>query len=364
MRRILYIMISILSIASVSCKRDALTYSYDPRCEIEFQLDWSGMETAPTGMSIYCYPVDGGTPTTLQSNTITSATVKLSQGVYNILIFNQIPSDFGTITFEGLSSYETACVTAVSTKSSWYASKSSDDTLVRDPEALSVATYEGFEVTENDIREVLGLQALEDEGGETKSGPDKILSLTPRKVDKQTRVRIRISQIQYIYSTRASIYGMASGYNFSTQKSNTSMVTHLLEDWTTTFFDEDDGYIVLDENLDREGEVEITFSNFGLPDQTTMSRSSSSWSGSMSLEILLADRRTIYSQEIDLSDKASSESRADLDLDLYIDIGYSGDEDDQPLTLPEVVPEGEDESGFSVDVSDWGDVENVVIPMK
>ncbi|MFR9592891.1 MAG: DUF5119 domain-containing protein, partial [Rikenellaceae bacterium] len=198
MKKLLYI-IGICLVA-LSCERRELTYDYSPYCEVLVNVDWSNMSETPTGMTIRAYPQDGGEPTVLQSNTITSGTLKLPAGVYNILVFNQIPSDFGTVEFRGLDKWETAEVYAAEQTStaSWTASKSDDALVVREPEDVAVATYLDVEICEDCINKSTEQYKLTGERIVIAT-----LDLKPKVVVKRTLVRVKVDGISNLLSTRA-----------------------------------------------------------------------------------------------------------------------------------------------------------------
>ncbi|MFR9660926.1 MAG: DUF5119 domain-containing protein, partial [Rikenellaceae bacterium] len=117
-----------LALAMIACTRRELTYSYQPTVSVAITADWSDMSEAPTGMSIYCYPESGAAPTIVQTNNTAEATVSLAEGVYSILIFNQIPSDYGTVSFSGMDSFESASIGAISAETLQALKSDSDDT--------------------------------------------------------------------------------------------------------------------------------------------------------------------------------------------------------------------------------------------
>ncbi len=365
MRRILYIIgIAVIALAALSCERRALTYDYDPTLFVDIELDWSDMSTAPTGVSVYCYPEDGGDPIVTISNTISNVTVELGSGLYNILVFNQIPSDYGTIIFEGMNNFSTASINAVSSSTlQGLTGKSDSDEIARDPEEVAAATYLQYEVTEEAISESVELKSK----GGTKSSPViyETISLAPQVVIKNTQVKIRVLGIYNYSSATAKLYGMATGYNFSQAKSHSDMTTHLLEDWSSTAYDYDI----------TQGEVSIVFSCFGLPGQSASSQVSdyATWEGVLDVDITLVDLKTVISESIPLHDKITStdqtkadddtEANLDVGIDINISSGYGLTDDDDPITLPDVEPAGSGSSGFDATVDDWGDEEVTDIPI-
>ncbi len=391
MKKLLY-MIGICLVA-LSCERRELTYDYNHTVAVLINLDWSDMSAAPTGMSIYCYPEDGGSATIVQTNNISSASLQLSAGVYNILVFNQIPAEYGAVVFDGLESFETAQISSVATASTWATSRA-DGELIREPEDVAAATYTGLVVSEDDVRATVALKSS------TKGdiAPLATISLTPRVVTKVTSVRIRLSAIYNHLSTRATLYGMATGYHFFNQKSHSEMVTHALESWTLESYEDDP----------TEGEIRAYFTSFGLPDLTTTTRAETKavysrsgesegegaaaeldatrvyedWGGVLDIEILLVDNSTTVTESIPLADKIvvvaeDDDSKSDDDVSTELDVNVnvnvnvdiniaSGfDEDgsgtDTSIVLPDVTPEGSTGGGFQASVDDWGNSQNVDI---
>ncbi len=359
MRQIVYIIFSCALLCS--CVRRELTYSYNPTVEIVINADWSDMSEEPSGMSVYCYPDDGGSPVIKQTNSVNSTTVSLGVGEYKILVFNQIPSDFGTINFNYMDDYEQAEVTAASTTSKWYASKSDDEELVRDPEELAIATYHTVDVTQAAVDEVLGLTEKY-EGTDMEIEPYIIIYVEPKVVIKTTRVTVAIDGIDNLASVRSTLTGMASGYDISEQTTHASYATHLLESWSIINIEEFDV---------TQGDIVAYFTCFGLPEITVQTRDvDSSWGGTIYLDYLLVDLATIVSSEHLLYDKTtlitndedatnrsdSEESEIDdADVDISIDI-------DDGVSLPDVEPVGGSSGGFDAQVDEWTGEEKVELP--
>lgn len=356
MKRILYILFCLSLFAS--CQRRELTYSYDPTVEILLTADWSDMSVAPTGMSVYCYPESGESPTIKQTNDIDSVILNLGVGEYKILVFNQIPSDFSYILFSGLDDYETAEVYAASTTSKWYVSKATED-LVANPDELAVATYHSVTVTQEVVNEILGLREKPDYSAED-AEPYLVINVTPKVVIKTTRVTLSLAGIHNLTSVRSTLYGMSTGYHFSSQATHSDYATHLLESWSRTLYDWDV----------TKGEIVAYFTCFGLPETTVETRQvDESWGGTIHVEMLLVDNSTIVYRDYDLYDKTTllyedSSAKSDDDTPQYddsdVDISIDIEDDD---ALEDVMPEGGSSGGFSGEVTDWEDEQQVGMDM-
>ncbi len=365
MKKILYIIC--VCLVTISCERRTLTYSYNPTVEVVVNVDWSDMSVAPEGLSIYCYPETGESPTIKivnltsdeQAAMASSTTINLGVGEYKFLVFNQTPSEFSSINFSGMSSYESAEVYASNTTSRWYVSKS-EETLVVDPDELAAATYHSVEITQEAIDEVLGLREKYIDTDE-QIEPYATIDLAAAVVIKTTRVTVKLNGINNLSSVRATLYGMATGYNFSTQTSHSDYATHLLESWSIAKYAEDV----------TKGEIVAYFTCFGIPGTTTETRVlDSSWGGTMHLEMLLVDLSTItetdhvlhdkttlmYDDVINKSDEDDSTTQYDdSDVDISVDV-------DDDITLDDVMPEGGSSGGFDASVGNWEDEQQVEIP--
>ncbi len=316
------------------------------------------MSKTPTGLSIYAFPENGGKPTVIWSNAISSETIKLAAGVYNILVFNQIPSDFGTVSFRGLNSWETAAVYSNNeTKAQWAISRA-ESQVVRQPEIVAAATYTGIEISKKCIEE-----SIEEYKHTGKRILAHTLNLKPKIVVKKTFVRVKVEGIHNLRSTRAVFTGMSIGYNFSTQQSIRESVSHVMEKWKINPF----------EYGDRLGETNGYFLSFGLPSTTTATRVIPNWRGSIDLQMLLVDNKTIinhkadittYTTTVDNDSKADAGNNNDIEIEtsVVVKIGLSSDPNDKWVVLPDVKPEGGSSSGFDATVEDWGDEESVELP--
>ncbi len=370
-----YCYLLLLALVSLSCYRRELTYSYTPTVEVVVEVDWSDMTTTPTGMSVYCYPVEGGSPTIKLTNSVSSTTLTLAEGEYRIMVFNLTPAEFDAIDFAGLDSYETAEVLAVTTRSSWYTSKADEEEfLASEPEELAIATNHTLNIPAEAIDEVLGLRE-KDLNGTTVVLPYDTIHVAPQVVVRRTKVYVEVDGIHNFGAARASLTGMATGYDISEQKSHADYATHLLESWTTTIYNTDV----------TQGNMVTYFVSFGLPETTTATRAiDESWEGTMHLEVLLRDNSTIDEFDFDLNDKSTivneddllnrseddstargddeeyEEGDANTDVDTSIDISL---EVGLSIKLTDVDPEDSSSSGgFSPEVSGWEDEVVVQLP--
>ena len=202
----------LLTILFASCIYD--DYSDCPqesdRKMVRINVDWHLFDKeVPTGMTVMVFPWSGGAPHTVLTNEITHADFSLEPGKYRVLVFNQSTTEFGTLDFLGMDSYETARAVVQHATSRWY-SRGDNELIGVEPEWLASDKLDEFEVSE-DFSEV---------------------TLTPRNVLSHIQVSVKIPSIGYLRSARGSLTGISEGFLLGQGKSLQSKVTYLLETWT------------------------------------------------------------------------------------------------------------------------------------
>ncbi len=363
-----------ICLATLSCERRELTYDYSDYCDVSVNVDWSALSESPSGMSLYFYPQDGSAMTLLKTNDVESGTVSLKKGTYDIIIFNLSTDEFGSLTFSGMDSFDTAEATVTETKSDWYSSRADDEVVSRTPEELAAKTYVGFEVTDEMV--------LESTKNSTKSSSrvDALYSLdfAPQLVVTTSNIKVKVSGLNNLLSANGTMGGMSAGYNFSNQTTHTSNVTHLLEDWSFDY----------DEDSETDGYISTTFATFGLPGATVTTRSDFDWEGSFWAELLLVDNATKITVNANLNENHITyidNDDSSTSTSIAIEMGTNSESDpiasgdgtivhtdsegtettldvSNGVSLPDVVPEGAT-GGFTAEVEGWGESENVNIEL-
>ena len=196
----------LLTILFASCIYD--DYSDCPqesdRKMVRINVDWHLFDKeVPTGMTVMVFPWSGGAPHTVLTNEITHADFSLEPGKYHVLVFNQSTTEFGTLDFLGMDSYETARAVVLHTTSRWY-SRGDNELIGVEPEWLASDKLDEFEVSE-DFSEV---------------------TLTPRNVLSHIQVNVKVPSIGYLYSARGSLTGISEGFLLGQGKPLQSKVTY------------------------------------------------------------------------------------------------------------------------------------------
>ena len=259
----------LLTILFASCIYD--DYSDCPqesdRKMVRINVDWHLFDKeVPTGMTVMVFPWSGGAPQTVLTNEITHADFSLEPGKYRILVFNQSTTEFGTLDFQGMDSYETARAVVQHTTSRWY-SRGDNELIGVEPEWLASDKLDEFEVSE-DFSEV---------------------TLTPRNVLSHIQVSVKVPSIGYLRSARGSLTGISEGFLLGQGKPLKSKVTYLLESWTKT----------IDENDATLGTLKTSLKCFGLPETAHLDAENNK----LSLSALLIDNKTQIDHQFVVGDK-------------------------------------------------------------
>ena len=335
----------------VSCQHDELCYHHPHDARLRIDVDWSKfVEEVPTGMSVMVFPQGEGEIVTQLTNTTTHAIFALPAGKYNCLVYNQSPSEYGSISFRGMNQLETAEVYANPTDSRWYVSRGDEPArVVTEPEWLATDRLEDMVVTpemvENTAQEDLAEQVVYSRARVEKS----ILlgELTPLNIVYTITVRVHIEGIYNLRSARASLSGLAEGYWLGKGKATANKVTQLMEDWKLT----------IDPTDPTKGIIETKITCFGLPD----GHQGTAEENELMLSLLLTDNQT----KLDFPFYVGNDFEAYMEEDIHLTQRLALEVDITiPERLPDVKPEGyTGGGGFDAKVEDWGEEEQIEIPM-
>lgn len=317
----LFMLCGLLIILLTSCIYD--DYSDCPqksdRKMVRVNVDWHLFDKeVPTGMTVMVFPWSGGAPQTVLTNEITHADFSLEPGRYRILVFNQSTTEFGTLDFLGMDSYETARAVVQHTTSRWY-SRGDDELIGVEPEWLASDKLDEFDVSD-DFSEV---------------------TLTPRNVLSQIQVSVKVPGIKNLRYVRGSLTGISEGFLLGQGKPLLSKVTYLLESWTKS----------VDENEATLGTLKASVKCFGLPETV----SPDAENNQLSLSALLIDNKTQVDHQFAVGDKFKKDensSELGYTVTLHVDVKV-------PEPLPEVKPSEGSSGGFDVTIQDWGKPEDI-----
>ena len=290
---------------------------------VRINVDWHLFDKeVPTGMTVMVFPWSGGAPHTVLTNEITHADFSLEPGKYRILVFNQSTTEFGSLDFLGMDSYETARAVVQHTTSRWY-SRGDNELIGVEPEWLASDKLDEFDVSD-DFSEV---------------------TLTPKNVLSQIQVSVKVPGIKNLRYVRGSLTGISEGFLLGQGKPLLSKVTYLLESWTKS----------VDENEATLGTLKASVKCFGLPETA----SPDAENNQLSLSALLIDNKTQVDHQFAVGDKFKKDensSELGYTVSLHVDV-------QMPQPLPEVKPSEGSSGGFDVTIQDWDKPEDIDIEL-
>lgn len=317
-----------------------VTYS-----RVRVDVDWTDFLTkeTPSGMTVAMYPDDPSLkPVTVLTNNISHAVLNLPVGGYSLLVYNQSPSEFGSLRFEGMDALSTSRIMGNEMQSRWYQSRDDDEIVITEPEWVGIDTQKGLQVTSDMVALTNAMLSQSRHG--SRDGDVVLTTAYPKNIISTLTVHVHIKGIYNLRSARASITGMAAGYMLGENRPTSATATHLLEQWSLT----------TDNSDPTRGTITARITTFGLP----QGHQGLPHENYFNLSILLVDGVTIMDFPFAIGDQFRYEmdAEANLELSLVLDITI-----DDPL--PDVEPAGGGSSGFDAIVDDWGDEEEVDIAM-
>lgn len=340
-RSLIYLFICALMI--VSCEHKDLCYHHPHQARVRINTDWSKFkEETPTGMTVMVYSQDADQEVvaTQHTNTTTHALMYLPDGLYSTIVYNQSHTEFGSLSFRGLSNYNTAEVYANPATTRWY-TRTDGTRVVTEPEWVGTDRLEDMIVTPEMVNETWMELENSKSRNITRNG-FLIGTLVPRNIIYTIYVKVLVKGIHNLRSARASMDGLAEGYFLGRGVTSTEKVVQLMEEWTMT----------QDKVDPTQGYIESKITCFGLPH----GHASLPEENFFELQTLLVDNKTILKFPFQVGDKFKKNISEEVQLTLYLDL-----ELDEPL--PDVEPAGGSSGGFSAEVEDWGPEEDIDINM-
>lgn len=340
----LYVLL-FLSLSFCSCERRELTY-YEVS-EISVHADWSrsGLdeEESNYGATIVFYPRGGGEPKVFLLGDRSGSVIRLTEGVYDAVLFNRSFNDFSNIAFRGTNDY--AMLEAYARKVEMRRddeTRMETRTIASSPDGIAAATIEGFTVTED----MLGnysqtgygrLKPVVAAEGEEETGGDRFtIRLAPRQLTREVKAVLHVKGLNNIRSATCRIDGVAESVFLATGKASATTVT---QEFTPKNLE-------LTPGSPFDGTLTGTFQVFGFDMEGEHH---------LHIDALLVDGKTHFTEDYEKV-KVTEMDNGEGVLILQVEVNTS--------KIPDVKPEGGSGSGFDVDVDDWGNDINTEIPIQ
>ena len=141
-----YIFVAAIWLSALcSCVRRPLDLVLEKGSAITVIAHWDSTGMRPAGMTVMCFPRGGGSPYVKISNSDTTS-IFLSQGTYDILVFNETTTDLENVRFASMGSFEEIYAYTIQGGGSFY------DNIREIPEKLASWTLRDVVVTEEMAR--------------------------------------------------------------------------------------------------------------------------------------------------------------------------------------------------------------------
>ena len=320
-------MYSITLLLLAACERRELTYYTE--AELTISVDWSkaalSEEEEKYGATALFYPEGENEPIVVLMGDRNGKTVRLKEGLYNIVLFNRSFDDFSNIAFRGKDCYRKleAYTKDIGTK----ADESSSRVATESPDELAADFMGSLEVT----ADMLGNYSPTRSGVAGSAVSDSIfrLSLTPGKRTKDITVSIRIEGMNNIRTAFCRLSGVSESIFLASGESSEQTITQQFSLANPIYLPDSK----------TEGTMSASFSVFGFDEKITHE---------LHLEALLIDGKTVYKEDFP-NVKVTQTDSGNGSLRITIDQICQ-------TPVPDVKPEGG--SGMDADVGDWDNEEN------
>ncbi len=341
MRKIL--MILTLGVLLMSCHRRDIYYENVQYANLNLVVDWTkafpSEEYKPKGMSVWFYPEDGGNPIIKSTNEVDNYRIRIPEGMYDVLVFNQTPVELsGSLSFRDIESLDKAEVYAVMMDyKSWYEEETGENVNMQ-PLYIAAVKHEDVVV----MPAVGDLEYTPEYEGQHPD-IDATVKVTPKMITKDLEIVVYVENAASISDTRAVISGLAKGHKLTAEYPNSESCTNLIKSW----------------NVDTKSEstnIVFNLTSFGYRRSIEdVGYNLSDWEGELQLRFLLHDEhQVIYTISLDETNIVDTGDRLKMKLVVGLD---------DPLVLPDVVNPGNGGVGFEPDVSEWPE-EDIVMPIE
>ncbi len=245
MKRIIIYTLLLCAIALSSCKRQDLVSTYDSRVSIPITIDWSesGLpDDYANNLSVYFFPDTGEAPYMKVTGATTSLEMKLPEGRYSVLLFNDFVGDLNGISFEDEDIYSQISAVA-----------QVDEDIVATIDRMAAWRLDEFEIT---FTENCGY-CCDLVIGESVEVSASLLDLQPTPVTAQNTITLRVENLNNAQTIEGVLSGAATAATLSTNARHSTL-------------DTDDTYIVYfsnriyDDTSDpTDGVTSTTLTTFG-----------------------------------------------------------------------------------------------------
>ncbi|MGL5785508.1 MAG: DUF5119 domain-containing protein [Bacteroidales bacterium] len=352
--RILWIFLTCL--LTISCERRQLedrplNIEY---AEIELKVIWNEYDDEPpkeaTALIYQFLNSDSKLPTKnkLVNTAIISddrkCIVRLPKGDYAFIVANGKTDEASTFFAKEYDSFETMVVRLTDIDGPTYDHPETNKVFVANPEFLAVDANNRYTVTEQMISETRTRKVTKN------TDPVDVINFEPVQITRTVNVEIHVKGLNNLKFAEVIASGGYRGV-YPANRHTTDVIRNKFFEITSYEFYPNNLY---------DGVIRGFFTTFGAGEVTGRAISTKDNADLTPIELTvfftLKDKeQTIEIRQFDVTDQYNKEGSENLHISLVLD---------QVITLPDIEIEGGTDSGFNPDVDDWGDGEEVDVPVK
>lgn len=319
----------LLVVVCLGCKRDPLYYATDSEANIVLNIDSEDTGLTPNGFTVLVYYSDSTLYRYLPSfSSSETVTFSLPEGKYDILVFNDSPSEHEFLEFVDLDHINSVAVMSVADLTSVEDSTQNQATLVSEPDILASAVVRDVEVTSQMV-----------DYYPNKTIPEQLVTtleydVTLQRVVYTYSVTVYVTDIHYASAAPTVTFEhLADGYMLGLEQATEGLAQHQfpLEER------------IFDDGSTTNASISSEFTNFGVFDDEQVT-----YMMELDFELINGEH---YIEEFDVTESVSgtqlTRSESIIDAAINVEIG-----------LPTVIGGADNTDGvFDTDVGDWNDVE-------
>ncbi|MBQ0057620.1 MAG: DUF5119 domain-containing protein [Bacteroidales bacterium] len=262
-----------------SCEfRRIMTYDeiyLDHMCVVDYDIDWSQLNEAPSGMTIIFYGCDDQKSYSFHTNTVNHFHAVLPDQDYQMICFNQSESEFALLNFSGFDSFYTAEVNMKPDAENLlhdmlnYINGKNDGTRgfnasgSLQPGSLASASFSSVKkgTKPTGVAPMGGgtMQGSTTTGGTTAGGTSRGFnasgSLQPGNLVSNLTIAIHVVGLKYALNVRGTLDGLSAGRSLATKFPSATTVNQSLPNWNIDASDSDD----------EPGVITTSVGTFGVP---------------------------------------------------------------------------------------------------
>ena len=302
----------------------------------------------PTGVTLYIFR-DGEFYQQHITASVDSCTLHLEPGKYKLYMISQSPDEYAWMEFSNMESMDSAKVSVLETRSSWFTRADDNEPLIGNPEMMTVGVSDEFEITAEMLEEFKeATTGVDDETADELVRYYTIrVPVNPRSIVSQYWISVYSEHADLLKAVRASTSGMARSFNLTKDQTGPDTGTQLITQWK----------LIMDDPINRVGHIDGIITTFGFPNGEMPSPDRDP---SLNIATLLVDNSTVENYVFKVGNLITSGKPPDGYRALYRLI--LGSVENPVMHPPEVYPETE-ASGLDATVDGWEEGETVEIDM-